>query len=783
MSAYRRHPPPEDTAASDRLPERAAHRPRGRRDGRLGPVLIVGLFLIAGTGSIALGLLPQGTAPPRGGPSGGPGPSGAVAGSSPALAPPVPASPVPTNATTVAVGSFPVADLYDPSNGDVYVTGDGDSGNLTILNGTQVVGYLALGHHLAAYPSQLLYDPSDELVYATTMGLYSYGGAPYGGELAVINGTSILATIPVGADPAVLVFDAADGAVDVVNELTANVSVIIGTQLVATLAVGSYPMAAAYDPSDGYVYVANYHSDNLTVLNGTSPARFYNGSAWGDSIALGGLAPYGVTYDGANGLLYVGGGNGTLSLVNGTRIVAHLWTSPWGFVAAWSGTWQANSSRPDYGMLYIANYWDANMSMYNGTALVASTNVGKGPEAAIDDAADGFVFVADNGSNELTVLSGLTVVASVPVGVSPDGIAIDTGTGCLYVTDYGNATTPGTVTILCAGSFPSWPTYPVDVAETGLPAGSPWDFTLAGIARSSTSTNISVAEPNGTYAFGVSGPAGYAATPSSGTVVVSGTGVRVAVAFNATVARVLTYAVDFTESGLPSATNWSVDLNGSVRVTTATTIAINVSNGTYSWLASAMVNGSGLNVSGNLSVAGAAAEVNVTFLLPSPPLVPLTFRASGLGDGTTWSLTLTATASGLVVELLASLTRSSAGGATLLFDVTDGGTYDYTATAAGYHPATGTVAVSGDRPQNTTLVFVPEGPAPPSGPPPHSGSPVAAIGVGIGLLLVAVLGLGGLAVRARRQREARREEGRELVARLGGSDWELGDEAGADPRR
>ncbi|MCL5984907.1 MAG: hypothetical protein M1143_05020 [Candidatus Thermoplasmatota archaeon] len=71
-------------------------------------------------------------------------------------------------------------------------------------------------------------------------------------------------------------------------------------------------------------------------------------------------------------------------------------------------------------------------------------------------------------------------------------------------------------------------TYAVTFTESGLKAGTSWSVALKGSASSSTTTTITFSEPNGTYAYTVRVPSGYTATPTSGSVTVSGKAVRVA---------------------------------------------------------------------------------------------------------------------------------------------------------------------------------------------------------------------------------------------------------------
>ena len=78
---------------------------------------------------------------------------------------------------------------------------------------------------------------------------------------------------------------------------------------------------------------------------------------------------------------------------------------------------------------------------------------------------------------------------------------------------------------------PSVSTYTVTFTETDLTAGASWSVTLNTVTQSSTGSSIVYSlVTNGTYNFSVTA-AGYTATPSGGTISVSGADVAQAIAF------------------------------------------------------------------------------------------------------------------------------------------------------------------------------------------------------------------------------------------------------------
>ena len=99
------------------------------------------------------------------------------------------------------------------------------------------------------------------------------------------------------------------------------------------------------------------------------------------------------------------------------------------------------------------------------------------------------------------------------------------------------------------------------------------------------------------------------------------------------------FHVTFAETGLPSATNWSVAMDGVTRASTTAVIAFSGYNGTYSYSVEP-VSGFWRNVTlGTVTVNGNNQTVLVAFV----PTYTVTFSENGLPGGTSWSVTLNGT--------------------------------------------------------------------------------------------------------------------------------------------
>jgi hypothetical protein len=122
--------------------------------------------------------------------------------------------------------------------------------------------------------------------------------------------------------------------------------------------------------------------------------------------------------------------------------------------------------------------------------------------------------------------------------------------------------------------------YPVNVTESGLPAGTPWWASFAAHLASSTSPAIGFTATNGSYGFRV-GAAGYSALGGARTANVSGGAINIGIDFVAAVTS--TFGLTFTEFGLPPGTLWSVIVDGVPQSTTTSSLALTVQAGTHSF--------------------------------------------------------------------------------------------------------------------------------------------------------------------------------------------------------
>jgi YVTN family beta-propeller protein len=562
----------------------------------------------------------------------------------------------------------------------------------------------------------------------------------------------VLASIPVDNEPVSLTFDPENGNVYVTSFISNNVSVLHNTSLVGTVPVGAGPTSAAYDPVNGYVYVANENSNNVSVLNstskvvtsvptGTQPSGVssleYKSVGDGRVYGLVFVSNYGsnsvFVYNGTVLQFAIGVGVGprTIATVSLTDVAFALVPTIGSGNATWLQTsvdggdtsfdndpglgfdpiypvlstdgtaWVANYLSnnvsvlslgaqvatsipvglgpdcelydPATGDVYVSDNSGANLSLVSTTSLLATIPVGSGPGCAALDSSSGEVFVPNHTSNNVTIINGTKVVGSVRVGTGPGQALYDPQNGYIYVTNVNSAN----VSVIGPP-----PRHTVTFTETGLPSGTNWSVSLNGTPLSSTTSMVAFSEPNGTYSFTVGSQVGYTATPSSGPVTVSGSPVGQTIAFVPTGAR--RYTATFTETGLPSGTNWSVTLNGTIQSSATGAITFSEPNGTISFSVGTVSGYSASPSSGSITVSGVGQSQAITFTALPPGTYPVTFTESGLPSGTSWTVSLNGT------PLASTTTAVAFAEANGSYSFTISSVPGYTAT-----PSTGVVTVSG----------------------------------------------------------------------------------------
>ena len=225
-------------------------------------------------------------------------------------------------------------------------------------------------------------------------------------------------------------------------------------------------------------------------------------------------------------------------------------------------------------------------------------------------------------------------------------------------------------------------TYETTFTEKGLPSGTTWYVNISGMASSGpiNTTSYSVYLINGTHDYMIATPDKiYEPSPISSSVNVVGTSQTVNITFSE-----LTYKVTFSETGLPSGTEWFVNLsNGKSYNSTSTTLSFYEPNGTYSYTLGSSNFNYGNTSSLSFTVKGASVSVNVNI-----PLLTYTVTLSekGLSAGSTWYINVTGPKNLTLKTTSASINLTGL----------PNGQYSYTVSSAGYTSRSGNFTVHGN---------------------------------------------------------------------------------------
>jgi YVTN family beta-propeller protein len=630
----------------------------------------------------------------------------------------------------IAVEYGPRGAAYDSSNGYVYVANI-YSNSVSVINGATntVIANISVGSE----PWGVAYDPSNGYVYVANSN---------SNNVSVINGLTnkVIANIAVGSGPFGVAYDPSNGYVYVANSNSNNVSVINGltNKVIANIAVGSGPFGVAYDPSNMYVYVTNSNSGTVSIIS-TSPlytltfteSGLPSGTSW--SVTINGTTQSSTTNtitfsvpngtysymvatanknykpNPSSGLITVSGSNVSIS------ISFSLETYTVNFVETGlpSGYWYVNitglpssgpipSSQASYSLSLPNGSYSYTVSTgnkeykpsYTGYFTVNGTNVNIAIKFTLvtytitfteSGLPSGTIWYVNLNNGQSFSSTTNIITFNEPNGTYPFKIIIGNN-------DYAPKPSSGIVTVSGSNVDQIITFYLVEYSisfnEEGLPSGTTWYVNLSNGQLYSSSTNtITFNETNGTYSYTVtSSNKEYSPAQYSGSFIVNGATVSESITFN-----LITYKISFTESGLPSGTNWSVTLNGITKSSSNDTNIFNEPNGSYSYIISGISGYRANTYSGTINVNGNSVSVSINW---TEIIYSITITENGIPNGTSWSATLTGTTfNGQYINITLSSTTN-----TITFNEPNG-TYSYIIhLPSGYQSnnAKGSVNVSGN---------------------------------------------------------------------------------------
>ena len=642
-----------------------------------------------------------------------------------------------TNAvtSTVTVGAKPTSLVFDPSNGYLYVSNFGQ-GTISILSTGPAPTPYPVSFSESGLPagtnwsmtlnSQTLYSTSSTITFNKPNGTYPFSvgtvpgytanvtsgnltvnGGPVSRSIAFTPQTTLTsvsvsppnATVPVGwtqnftATPTCfgglcpsnvtyswsitnILYGTLNSTTNPTVSFTAgSVQGNVALYVNATLAgkrVQSLPVNITIGPPVAMLYAVSVSPSGANLTVGGS------GNFTATPICAGGTCPTGATFAWtlSNTTL------GVLNTTSGPQVVFTAGTLAGKENLSVNVSLTGRTARSSPVPINISTKLAPTLGYVSLTPLAATVNV-SGTQS----------FTATVGCNGGTCPSGSTYTWSLNnslgklnISSGPQVLFTANSTAGLVnltVTAHLNgktATNSSTITIKKASSPPS--TYAVTFSEAGLPAGTTWSVSLNGSMKSGTGS-IVFTEPNGTYSFNVGVVSGYTASPISGSFTVSGVAVSKAITFTALPPG--QYSLVFSETGLPSGTNWSVAVGTTTHTSTGSTISFTEANGTYSYTVGAVTGFTATPSSGSVTVNGAAKTVSIAFAKAGTGTTySVTFTETGLPTGTSWSVTLNG-------QTLSSTTS------TITFQEANG-SYAFTVgSVSGYTvgPSPGTIKVNG----------------------------------------------------------------------------------------
>ena len=227
--------------------------------------------------------------------------------------------------------------------------------------------------------------------------------------------------------------------------------------------------------------------------------------------------------------------------------------------------------------------------------------------------------------------------------------------------------------------------YEITFTETGLLPGTIWYVNLSnGQSYNTTSNSIEIQIPNGSYSYMIA-TTNKEYSAQGGSLIVNGANLEISIKFN-----LVTYAITFTESGLPSG-YWYVNITGQPSSgpipSSQTSYSVSLPNGSYSYTISTGNKEYKPSYTGSFTVNGANVNIGITFNLVT---YKITFTESGLPSGTTWSVTLN------------NITKTSTSGA-IIFNEPNGSYLYIISGISGYraNKYSGTINVMGNPVSNS----------------------------------------------------------------------------------
>ena len=541
----------------------------------------------------------------------------------------------PNSVDVIAAGNQTLMDVLQVGRGPFGVAVDGAaklvfvtnylSGNVSVINGSTqtVMGSI----QVQAGPAGIAYDSTDDTLFVADNGSDNV-------TVISVAQLAVAAEVRVGQSPAGVAWDPGTDRIFVSDRSSDAVSVLAGTNdsVVGTVPVGSAPLGLAVDNATDTVYVANEGSSNVSaiwasglIVNATVPVAGYGYPADLE----------GVAYDSLHKAVWVTAGFTAVILDPSVqRVTGYLPYDPAGvaFDPTRGNVCVTNSANVTFGCFLFSAQLPALNITFTETGLPTGTAWSVHLVSSLTRV----------GVNTTSATSSMTLGVDRTAWWPDYNFSFTVGVVSGFAPNVTGGYVASNASSVVDFSFTPDGLYLVTVWEHGLPTGTNWSVLLGNATtnrtQSGTGSSFSFLEPNGTYQYRIGPVAGWTAAPSSGTVLINGSGSSLTVLWG----EVGSYTVSFVESGLPNGTSWSVTIlgaNGSTRTSWTSTIDFTEPNGTYAYTIPRMAGWVTGSSNGTFTVAGAALLVPISWV--QIVSYPITFIEHGLlANGTPWLVSL-----------------------------------------------------------------------------------------------------------------------------------------------
>lgn len=597
-----------------------------------------------------------------------------------------------TVTATIATQTNPCGLAYDSINGNIYVSIE-QHYMVSVIKPSEskVFANITVG----SGPIFMTFDSSNGYIYVSNY---------FSKNVSVIDGSSnkVIKSINVGAHLAGLSYDFVNGYVYGASDDYQNVVQINGAtnNMAGNITVGAYPYTTLFDPLNGNLYVGNKNSGSISIIAPAVHKGQYNVTFTRTGIPFG--TPWYVNLTDGLSSGQISGTSYTFNLVNSSYNYSSSSDATNGlYYAPCCGSFKVDGSaiteKVQFDALYTINFTRTDLPL--DTDWYINITCGNG-EVANFGPINGtfFTFYATNGTYNYTVSSNNNVYffdmgnftvngssvneqiqfyimytmafneSGLPSGTTwyvnlTDGITSGPITGTTFSFILFNSTyfyniassnklyhSNGGSLIINGSSVTqnikfSEENYSMTFYENGLKAGYTWYVNLSNgmksgpIPGSNIQGNFTFYLPNGSYSFTItSANKIYAPDLRSGTFNISGSSIGLGMVFFR-----VEYSINVTETGLPTGTDWYLNIsnlpnNFTFNPTTGNYIscACAVTNGTYSY-SIGTPDKTYHAAGGTFTVNGKNIYINITFYKVEYNVL---FTEKGLPSGFVWGVNI-----------------------------------------------------------------------------------------------------------------------------------------------